>query len=585
MSIQFGSGLIIDEDKVALRTDTSNIFNIGISTSPSGLLNISRDNDPLLSFDNDSILIHKNFKHINDETVLFESSHSNNGTLYVGGFLGIGTTTRYDSNDSLHALTNIRTDKDIFCKTIEASESVNVKFIRSIPSNVGVIDSNGSYSSGNEIQLIQKGSKENIVLIADTITLLGTTINLNAGSTTIANLEIKTQTFSGINLNDSIASKLIVTTNPPSVERASAITSSSSSSLLIQHDVVSDTDTFTPLLIESQIGFSTDKSYKDILKVSKEGHLLIGVNMITSNTDSIIRGRISSAYDSSYSGLLHLSSYDYNSNGEETDLFVIDKSGNTYIAGNVGIGTTISSSHSLDVMGSAMISGNVGIGIGTDTRLDVTGSMNISEDATFNSNVSTNTLTVTNSSMLSGTLAVNDNSTFAKDVSIGSNLIILGDVGIGTSDTSYGFTVCKNAFIGEGANAIKGGGPYFKQGVILESGVITVDNTVSNIITITPEQYGNIDALSCAGKIYIQLIIKDTKQIATMSLTFIYYQESDGFKKFLTTIEPIIHKTDNNWPRSTPITLGSSGVNITVSIPKFQTKLFWTVIGGSIYSI
>lgn len=563
MSIQFGSGLIIDEDKVALRTDTSNIFNIGISTSPSGLLNISRDNDPLLSFDHDSIIIHKNFKQTNDDAVLLESSHSNNGSLYVGGFLGIGTTTRYDSNDSLHALTNIRTDKDIFCKTIEASESVNVKFIRSIPSNVGVIDSNGSYSSGNEIQLIQKGDEENIVLIADTITLLGTTINLNAGSTTIANLEIKTQTFSGINLNDSIASDLRVTNT------------SNSSSLLIQHNVYTDTDTFTPLLIESQIGFSTDKSYKDILKVSKEGHLLIGVNMITSNTDSIIRGRISSAYDSSYSGLLHLSSYDYNSNGEETDLFVIDKSGNTYIAGNVGIGTTISSSHSLDVMGSAMISGNVGIGIGTDTRLDVTGSMNISEDATFNSNVSSGSLTVTNSSILSGTLTVNDNSTFAKDVSIGSNLIISGDVGIGTSDTSYGFTVCKNALIGEGANAIKGGGPYFKQGVLESDG---------NTVTITPEQYGNTNALSCAGKIYIQLIIKATKQIATMTLTFIYYPDSGGFNKILTTIEPIIHKTDNNWPRSTPITLGSSGVNIIVSIPTHETKIFWTVIGGIIYN-
>lgn len=577
MSIQFGNGLIIDEDNVALKNDTSNIFNIGISTSPNGLLNISRDNDSLLSFDPDSIIIHKNFKRVNtdSETVLLEGSDSNNGSLYVGGYVGIGTSS-YESTDSLYTLSNIRTNKDVVCKNIEASESVKANFIRRLSSSQGAAVSDGKYSSGNEIQLKIIGNDENIVLLADTITLLGNTINLNADSTIISNLEITTRTFANVILNNSTASNLIVI-NAPSVEGEDIPTSSS---LLIQHAVVSDNDAFTPLMIKSQIKSSTT-TYNEVLKISKEGHMLVGVDMQTSNIDHIIRGRVLSTYDSNYSGLLHLSTYNA-VNETETEQFIIDKTGNTYIAGNVGIGTTISS-HSLDVLGSAVISGNVGIG--TDTpiaTLDVRGTLNIGDDATFYSNISADSLSVTNSSVLTGTLSVSDNSTFSKDITIGSNIIISGNVGIGISDTSYGFTVCKNAVIGEGIKTINNtnnGGPYFKQGVFNSV------NYSNNIITITPEEYGNTNALHCAGTMHIQVIINGTNQIANVTITFIYETSSGGISQNV-SIPRKLTDIPGNWPQgsASSININSSDRNINIGMQQgTQFKIFWTVIGGIIY--
>lgn len=563
MSIRFGNGLIIDEDKVALKNknDESNIFNIGVSTSPSGLLNISKDNESLLSLDSDSIILHKNFQRINtspNDVVLLEGSDSNNGTLYVGGYVSIGTTS-YTSGNSLYAVSNIRTDTDIVCENTRA-KNVYVDKLR----QTGSDEANGGNQVGNEIQFTSNAvDGYKMQLIAKTINLKADNINLDATTTTIEGFTLSGETLSDFTINDSTASKLTVkntaTGDPPE----------SGTSLLIQHNVADNTDTFSPLLIKSQIGFSTtETTYKEVLKISKEGHMLIGVNMPTSNTDYIIRGRISSTYEANYNGFLHFSSYD-DTDSAETEKFVIDKTGNIYISGNVGIGTT-SSLHSLDVRGSAMILGNIGIGtdVPTATKLDVNGKINISDSATFGSNINTDSLTVINKSEFQGTLSAN-------------NITIVGNVGIGTTDISKAFLVCKNVFIGEGTNNNNdiNGGSYYKQG----SGSA---GTGTDTVIISLDDYANSNVDYCAGTMYIQVILSNTNKIANISLSFIYH--TSGVSKSISISNQVIHKEPHlDWdiPTQHVITIetvNSSSIRVTISNAD-GFRMFWTVIGGILY--
>lgn len=558
MSIQFGSGLIIDEDKVSLKNDTSNSFNIGISTSPSGLLNISKDNESLLSLDSDSIIIHKNFQRINTtlpNVVLLEGSDSNNGTLYVGGYVSIGTTS-YKSGDSLYTVSNIRTDKDIVCKNTRA-ENVYADLVRQTGSDEATLNNTG-YGDGNQIGFTSNAAEGyKMQLIAKTIDLVAENINLTATATTIGGFTLSGETLSDFTINDSTASKLTVKNT------ATGDQAQSGTSLLIQHNVANNTDTFSPLLIESQIGFSTtETTYKEVLKISKEGHMLVGVNMQTSNIDHIIRGRIRSTYDSNYNGFLHFSTYDDGASAE-TEKFAIDKSGNTYISGNVGIGTT-SSLHSLDVRGSAMISGNIGIGtnVPTATKLDVNGKIHISDDATFGSNINTDSLTVINSSTFQGTLSAN-------------NITIVGNVGIGTTDISKAFLVCKNVFIGEGTNNNNdiNGGPYYKQGSI---------STTTGTVTISIDDYANSNVDYCAGTMYIQVILSNTNKIANISFSFIYH--NSGTSKILTISNQVIHK-EPDWLATNEITISTvstSSIRVTITNTS-GFRMFLTVIGGILY--
>ena len=145
---------------------------------------------------------------------------------------------------------------------------------------------------------------------------------------------------------------------------------------------------------------------------------LIGVTSIEMNSDGALSG---------YGGFID---FHYNgSSADYTSRIIEDSSGRLSInsvlyakyGGNVGIGTTPSSSHKLYVSGTFYASGNSSIG----------GTLGVSGATTLSS-----TLSVTGATTLSSTLSVTGATTLSSTLSVSGTSTLTGHVGIGTTPHS-----------------------------------------------------------------------------------------------------------------------------------------------------
>lgn len=253
----------------------------------------------------------------NNTTLLLEATTSDDGTLYVGGYIGIGTTVP-DTTYSIYATSNIHTDTELYSTTTYTSNIYTTKI--GFQPNTEVYDANG------------------VIVTDNCITISSNVIKIDFENVIITNNIA--QAFNFTNADISISKMSESTINNITVVNSKARVQP----FIINHTYISggftDFDEGGPFLINSQFlppDSLNEITLTEIFKISPYGNLLMGGRYKLqdpnfSPSDYMIRGEIDSIRDQYFDGFLYFSSFK-NENSTETEgtSFVVTKEGHLTI--------------------------------------------------------------------------------------------------------------------------------------------------------------------------------------------------------------------------------------------------------------
>lgn len=350
MSISIGSSLTnlkvltINSDNsnvINLDSSTSNIlinvgeFTFGQSFNSSNVkaLNITKGTEQIVTFNDSSIIMHKNVTFASDSSsaeistnaVLIDNNQSNqafisatsndiklleatteyDGTLYVGGHIGIGVSVP-DTSYSIYADSNIYTNTSIQSATVQTGTLFT-----------DIIE----FSGVNDPSL--KGSSNIIAITPNRIVL-------DFDEVVIRNQRIEDfTTFIDIRVtNTAQFDKATVACNMTFCNIDDA---SRTPFRVVQSLTNGQISNYlgNPITVISQMP-STPENFDEILQLSSYGHLILGGNVRdTVNTiDYLLRGSLSENRSSNFEGFVHFST---SNQGVENTAFVVNKEGHLAI--------------------------------------------------------------------------------------------------------------------------------------------------------------------------------------------------------------------------------------------------------------
>lgn len=339
MSISIGSSLNT-QNVLTINSDNSNVINLDSSTSnvlinigdftikqTSDAFSIVTGTDLLANFTEHAINIYDAITlststitvdsidepstpliiTTSNDTTLFKTTAEDNGTLYVGGHISIGSTSPNNAY-SVYATSNIYTGASVYSQNVYT----NAIYTDRISYNGTPQDPPTQSSSQNNITI----SSKRIVIDFDEVVILNQT-DIEGGfiDLTVSN----TAYFNGYTVAKHLhLSNVDISTNPLKIIQS-----------LMDGDISNHLG--NPISVISQMpGSSGNTGYEEILQLSAYGHLIMGGNVrdIENIQDYMIRGSLSESRANNFDGFLYFSCSNQNN---ETSSFVVNKEGHLCI--------------------------------------------------------------------------------------------------------------------------------------------------------------------------------------------------------------------------------------------------------------